>query len=85
MNYRCPAQMFTPDAFDFKSHHAALFVLGTAQSISRVLFFEIAGAKLWQVSDYATPATNTPDKTLAFESGQIGDQRRDVDNFPETL
>ncbi len=29
MGYRCPAEMFTPDAFDFKSHHAALFALGT--------------------------------------------------------
>jgi len=29
MGYRCPAQLFTPDAFDFKSHHAALFALGT--------------------------------------------------------
>jgi len=29
MGYRCPAEMFTLDAFDFKSHHAALFALGT--------------------------------------------------------
>jgi IS30 family transposase len=29
MGYRCPAEIFTPDAFDFKSHHAALFALGT--------------------------------------------------------
>jgi len=29
MGYRCPAELFTPDAFDFKSHHAKLFALGT--------------------------------------------------------
>ena len=28
MGFRCPAQMFTPEAFDFKQHHAALFALG---------------------------------------------------------
>jgi IS30 family transposase len=28
MGYRCPAELFTPDAFDFKQHHAALFALG---------------------------------------------------------
>jgi hypothetical protein len=26
--YKCPAELFTPDAFDFKQHHAALFALG---------------------------------------------------------
>jgi len=29
IGYRCPAELFTPDAFDFKSHHAKLFALGT--------------------------------------------------------
>jgi len=29
IGYRCSAEMFTPGAFDFKSHGAALFVLGT--------------------------------------------------------
>ena len=28
-DFKCPAQLFTPDAFDFKHHHAALFALGT--------------------------------------------------------
>ena len=28
MGYRCPAELFTPDAFDFRQHHAALFALG---------------------------------------------------------
>ena len=28
MGFRCPAELFTPDAFDFKQHHAALFALG---------------------------------------------------------
>jgi len=28
MGYRCPAEVFTPDAFDFRQHHAALFALG---------------------------------------------------------
>jgi len=28
MGFRCPAEMFTPDAFDFRQHHAALFALG---------------------------------------------------------
>ncbi len=28
LGYRCPAEMFTPDAFDFKKHHASLFALG---------------------------------------------------------
>ena len=27
-NFKCPAQLFTPDAFDFKQHHAALVALG---------------------------------------------------------
>jgi transposase, IS30 family len=26
--FRCPAEWFTPDAFDFRQHHAALFALG---------------------------------------------------------
>jgi len=26
--FRCPAELFTPDAFDFRQHHAALFALG---------------------------------------------------------
>ena len=29
LGFQCPAQLFTPDAFDFKQHHAALFALGT--------------------------------------------------------
>jgi IS30 family transposase len=29
LGFRCPAEIFTPDAFDFKQHHAALFALGT--------------------------------------------------------
>ena len=29
LGFKCPAQLFTPDAFDFKRHHAALFALGT--------------------------------------------------------
>jgi IS30 family transposase len=29
LGFKCPAQLFTPDAFDFKQHHAALFALGT--------------------------------------------------------
>jgi IS30 family transposase len=28
MGFRCPAELFTPEAFDFKQHHAALFALG---------------------------------------------------------
>ena len=27
MGFKCPAEMFTPDAFDFKQHHASLFAL----------------------------------------------------------
>jgi len=26
--FKCPAELFTPDAFDFKLHHASLFALG---------------------------------------------------------
>jgi len=26
--FRCPAELFTPDAFDFRQHHAALFAPG---------------------------------------------------------
>ena len=29
LGFKCPAQLFTPDAFDFKQHHAALFTLRT--------------------------------------------------------
>ena len=29
LGFKCPAELFTPDAFDFKQHHAALFALGT--------------------------------------------------------
>ena len=29
LGFKCPAQSFTPDAFDFKQHQAALFALGT--------------------------------------------------------
>lgn len=28
LGFRCPAELFTPDAFDFRKHHAALFALG---------------------------------------------------------
>jgi len=28
LGFRCPAELFTPDAFDFRQHHAALFALG---------------------------------------------------------
>ena len=28
LGIRCPAELFTPDAFDFKKHHASLFALG---------------------------------------------------------
>ena len=27
LGFKCPAQLFTPDAFDFRQHHAALFAL----------------------------------------------------------
>jgi transposase, IS30 family len=27
LGFKCPAELFTPDAFDFKQHHAALFAL----------------------------------------------------------
>jgi|GEM_PF-1331577 len=27
LGVKCPAELFTPDAFDFRQHHAALFVL----------------------------------------------------------
>ena len=29
MGFKCPAEMFTPDAFDFKQHHASLFALAS--------------------------------------------------------
>ena len=29
LGFRCPAELFTPDAFDFRQHPAALFALGT--------------------------------------------------------
>jgi IS30 family transposase len=29
LGFKCPAQLFTPDAFDFRQHHAALFALRT--------------------------------------------------------
>ena len=29
LGFKCPAELFTPDVFDFKQHHAALFALGT--------------------------------------------------------
>jgi IS30 family transposase len=29
LGFKCPAELFTPDAFDFKQHHAALFALGS--------------------------------------------------------
>ena len=29
LGFKCPAELFMPDAFDFKKHHAALFALGT--------------------------------------------------------
>ena len=29
MGFKCPAEMFTPDAFDFKQHHALLFALAS--------------------------------------------------------
>ena len=28
LGFKCPAELFTPDAFDFKQHHAALLALG---------------------------------------------------------
>lgn len=28
LGFRCPAELFTSDAFDFRRHHAALFALG---------------------------------------------------------
>jgi IS30 family transposase len=29
LGFKCPAELFTPDAFDFRQHHAALFALGS--------------------------------------------------------
>ena len=28
LGFKCPAELFTPDAFDFRHHHASLFALG---------------------------------------------------------
>jgi transposase, IS30 family len=28
LGFKCPAELFTSDAFDFRQHHAALFALG---------------------------------------------------------
>ena len=28
LGFKCPAELLTPDAFDFRQHHAALFALG---------------------------------------------------------
>ena len=28
LGFKCPAELFTPDVFDFRQHHAALFALG---------------------------------------------------------
>ena len=28
LGFKCPAELFTPNAFDFRQHHAALFALG---------------------------------------------------------
>lgn len=28
LGFKCPVELFMPDAFDFKQHHAALFALG---------------------------------------------------------
>jgi IS30 family transposase len=28
LGFKCPAELFTPDDFDFRQHHAALFALG---------------------------------------------------------
>lgn len=28
LGFKCPVELFMPDAFDFKLHHAALFALG---------------------------------------------------------
>ena len=28
LGFKCPAELFAPDAFDFRQHHAALFALG---------------------------------------------------------
>jgi IS30 family transposase len=27
LGYKCPAELFTPEAFDFKQHHAAILLL----------------------------------------------------------
>lgn len=27
LGFKCPAELFTPDAFDFRQHHAAIFAL----------------------------------------------------------
>jgi IS30 family transposase len=27
LGYKCPAELFTPEGFDFKQHHAAIFAL----------------------------------------------------------
>ena len=29
LSYKCPAELFTPEAFDFRQHHVSLFALGT--------------------------------------------------------
>ena len=29
LGFKCPAQLFTPDAYDCKQHHAVLFALGS--------------------------------------------------------
>jgi hypothetical protein len=32
LGYKCPAELFTPEAFDFKQHHAAIFALQPCKS-----------------------------------------------------
>ncbi|OZB36253.1 MAG: hypothetical protein B7X35_00990 [Halothiobacillus sp. 14-56-357] len=34
LGFKCPADLFTPDAFDSKQHHAALFALDELNHLS---------------------------------------------------
>ena len=38
LNFRCPAELFILDAFDFRQRHAALFVLGNRNHLSYAEF-----------------------------------------------
>ena len=86
MGFKCPAELFTPDAFDFKKHHASLFAFGHETAPPGVYSVAVTFAMLlWRVAATVTRATRTEEVrkwqaipgylTTKKKTASLGDRR----------